>query len=87
MVTTLDKNDGGNIPAFPIYPRIEAGKTSQIHGAVGMTLRDYFAAKAMPMLAAEFYRQNKQLTGGTVADLVAPVAYGFADAMLKERAK
>lgn len=51
----------------------------------GMALRDYFAAKAMPMLAATFYSTGQQLTDGTVPDLVAPIAYEFADAMLKAR--
>lgn len=47
----------------------------------GMTLRDYFAAKAMQsMVAAEF--------AGTHAETYwAESAYKMADAMLKERAK
>jgi hypothetical protein len=52
-----------------------------------MTLRDHFAAEAMPMLATEFYSKNEQLKGGTVPELISKVAYEFADAMLKERAK
>ena len=51
------------------------------------TLRDEFAGLAMPMLAAEFYSQYKQLENGTVPDLISKLAYEFADAMLKERAK
>jgi hypothetical protein len=51
----------------------------------GMTLRDYFAAKAMPTLATQFYSLNQQLSKGTVPELVSEVAYQFADAMLKAR--
>jgi hypothetical protein len=50
-----------------------------------MTLRDEFAARAMPMLAAEFYSHKQVLQGGTVSDLVSKVAYEYADAMLKAR--
>ena len=33
--------------AFPVYPRIEGGKAWLRTDAEGMTLRDYFAAKAL----------------------------------------
>lgn len=45
----------------------------------GMTLRDYFAAKAM-LIAATFYD-----TSDEVADEAATWCYRFADAMLKAR--
>jgi len=48
-------------------------------------MRDYFAAKAMPVLAIQFYSLNQQLSEGTVAELVSKVAYEFADAMMKAR--
>jgi hypothetical protein len=50
----------------------------------GMTLRDYFAAKAMQGFAAQgaFARDN----GLTTADIVDD-AYDIADAMLKARTK
>ena len=59
-------NTGG--PAFPA------------HGYEGMTLRDYFAAKAMQGMMAD----------GQILQLVedkelAKAAYGLADAMLKAR--
>ena len=44
----------------------------------GMTLRDYFAAKAM---------QSLVLQGDTVIEDCAILAYEMADAMLKERDK
>ena len=64
-------NNGG--PAFP----------TKIGSVPGMTLRDYFAAKAMQgMLAAcrdqAMFSQEEEL---------AELAYGTADAMLKERDK
>ena len=44
----------------------------------GMTLRDYFAAKAMQSAAEEAW---------TTAEALAVWSYGIADAMLKERNK
>lgn len=49
----------------------------------GMSLRDYFAAKAMQALitSPQFYGHVKD------SDTCAELAYGQADAMLKERSK
>jgi hypothetical protein len=66
-------NDKTGGPAFPM-----AGNGVTRNDVYGMTLRDYFAAKAM-----------QQMAGGghtTWADLAAD-AYAIADAMLRERAK
>lgn len=60
------KNDGG--PAFPI------GSTPEEWGN-GMTLRDYFAAKAMQSYICDDY----------TPDAIAKAAYEMADAMLKAR--
>jgi hypothetical protein len=57
-------NTGG--PAFPYEPRYENG---------GMTLRDYFAAKAMTQL----------LPICSTNESAAQEAYKVADAMLKAR--
>lgn len=72
------KDDGGT--AFPSGNEIKLGGLMS-SGHSGMTLRDYFAAKAMQsMVAAEF--------AGTHAEKYwAESAYKMADAMLKERAK
>lgn len=61
--------DGG--PAFPV------SEEALMRNLPGMTLRDYFAAKAMQgmLAAAENYRTH-ELTG---------FAYQVADAMLKAR--
>jgi hypothetical protein len=62
-----------NIPAFPA-PAGVAHITEQ-----GMTLRDYFAAKAMTgLLTAE-------IVGEYSNEHVAEIAYLIADAMLKAR--
>jgi hypothetical protein len=62
--------DGG--PAFP--------RDHQHDGHNGMTLRDYFAAKAMPM-ARDVYCDGAPEGWLSVAKL----AYDMADAMLKAR--
>ena len=63
-----EKLDGG--PAFPVSaPGLKM---------IGMTLRDYFAAKAMQSAAEEAW---------TTAEALAVWSYGIADAMLKERNK
>ena len=62
-------------PAFPI-PITEAEHKQ------GMTLRDYFAAKALQGILAKGHEW-----GANEKHLVANVAYEFADAMLKERSK
>jgi hypothetical protein len=63
-----------NPPAFPCFDYIaQDGKENP----KGMTLRDYFAAKAMP----EIYQRVE--TGGF--ERVAKLCYEMADAMLKAR--
>ena len=59
-----------NPPAFPQY--IISNNGAYVDG--GMTLRDYFAAKAMQALVEKSY-----------FDTTARLAYEMADAMLKAR--
>jgi len=71
-----------NEPAFPFqinFPN-EAGKGIMYHE--GMTLRDYFAAKAMQGLITDqsIFLDNNEFE-------IAHDAYVLADAMLKERTK
>lgn len=66
-----ETNTGG--PAFPI----ERQTIAEQYGSVGMTLRDYFAAKAMQTLL----EQNKSVS----YSLLCAAAYDIADAMLKAR--
>ena len=50
-----------------------------IHGSYGMTLRDYFAAKAMQAMNTNPYWDEKDFYE------IARAAYQMAGAMLKER--
>ena len=65
-------NTGG--PAFPV------DETALVRNLQGMTLRDYFAAKALAGICAN--TDNRAYK--SQADF-AVVAYVLADAMLKER--
>jgi hypothetical protein len=68
-------NTGG--PAFPI----ERQTIAEQYGSVGMTLRDYFAAKAMQGLLELTPKDKQQWTNKIIAE----TAYGMADAMMKAR--
>lgn len=72
-----ERNNGG--PAFPIHPQANP------RGLVGMTLRDYFAAKAMQGWMATY--PGHQSWEHVDHEENAKLAYAAADAMLKERAK
>ena len=63
----MSKNDGG--PAFPL----KDPRTCDYHG---MSLRDYFAAKAMQAIRTEL---------SLSAAICAKQAYDLADAMLAEK--
>jgi hypothetical protein len=67
------KNNGG--PAFPSDYGLNFSEKQ------GMTLRDYFAAKAMQSLIT-FMLEN---LSADKAEDVPEIAYDFADAMLKAR--
>ncbi|AOI57410.1 hypothetical protein [Burkholderia diffusa] len=69
-------NDGG--PAFPEVP----GECNVYQGKPGMTLRDYFAAKA---LAGTLADSNVTLQAAQDADILAKGVYRIADAMLRAR--
>ncbi len=69
----MNKQDNGG-PAFPVQ---DASKW-QAHG---MTLRDYFAAKAMAAIVCLPTWPDSEL------DADAVLAYKMADAMLLERAR
>lgn len=73
-----DKDNGG--PAFP------SPEWSDAHGNIapqeyGMTLRDYFAAKAMQGFAAS----ESEESGHWIDETMAERAYAWADAMLEAR--
>jgi len=58
-------------PAFPCHPGVDNPMYD------GMTLRDYFAAKAMQSFIQDYVYDN--------SDVIAARAYTLADAMLKAR--
>jgi small ligand-binding sensory domain FIST len=71
----MSNRNGG--PAFPRASNRPYGD----HGYDGMTLRDYFAAKALQGMCAADGEFSQ------VAARLAEWAYEYADAMLAERAK
>ena len=83
---TTPINDGG-----PAYPTVDANRSLDC-GTYGMTLRDYFAAKAMNALIAqshdeicEWLDEVPEGTNGQTNNVLAKVSYELADAMLKAR--
>ena len=79
-------NKGG--PAFPQNTKIVAAAGQELHQGFigGMTLRDYFAAKAMAgMLADPDTARTVQKARRKMDEAVAELAYMYADAMLKAR--
>ena len=63
-----------NIPAFPVFPETGGGHAAAFKG---MTLRDYFAAKALQgLLTSEDI---------DVSYATAVLCYRMADAMMKAR--
>ena len=75
----MNKHDDGG-QAFPVQNGYEASTVQ------GMSLRDFFAAKAMPV---HMHALSNADTGGEANwhALIARLAYETADAMLKERSK
>lgn len=65
-----------DIPAFPVFPETGAGHASAFQG---MTLRDYFAAKAMQSM------NSRPDYDDVPAVVIAADAYTLADAMMKVR--
>lgn len=79
-------NDGG--PAFPVLRENDNPSMSLIMASPGMTLRDYFAAKAMQSLISESATATLSKESGKPLEfLVASMSYTLAEAMLSERNK
>lgn len=68
-----------NDPAFPVFPETGAGHAAAFQG---MTLRDYFAAKAMQGLMG---RAWEEISADELFSIWSNSAYAIADAMLKAR--
>ena len=67
------------INAFPTLRQIEHPHGSFVTNESGMTLRDYFAAKAMQGYT------SKKLIDGFDEDVIAEMSYKIADAMMEAR--
>jgi hypothetical protein len=81
---TTPQDDGG--PAFPHSAKPMTGEMTEW----GMTLRDYFAAAALPSMMASWERWNsiendRATSSQRLAKLVAVDCYEQADAMLAAR--
>jgi hypothetical protein len=70
-------NTGG--PAFPTTLYEHGGE------ADGMTLRDYFAAKALPVVITDWLNTGDIFQDPELAEVIARDCYIVADAMLKAR--
>lgn len=75
MTTPTDK------PAFPLHQRYDSTGTFLIAGANGMTLREYYAGKALTTINLEDFN------GSDWAEMVAKQCFQVADAMLAESQK
>jgi hypothetical protein len=77
-----DAKTGG--PAFPVQSVYIEDQATNSHG---MTLRDYFAAKAMAVILASQYEDGIYVgdLDNDSEDVCAISAYKMADAMLSER--
>lgn len=67
------------------FPCLFEGSTRS--DAPGMTLRDYFAAKAMQGWLASFGPEDRHPSNTGTLDMFASQAYAVADAMLEARSK
>lgn len=79
------KNDGG--PAFPNFREID--QHGLVHQNDGMSLRDWFAGRAMQALAPGTFEAacEEGQTAAKAAEVVADVAYRMADAMIAARGR
>ena len=77
-----DKHSPFNQPAFP---RVERQSDTPEFVYYGMSLRDYFAAKALVALLSRATEELLRQADPTVADWASREAYLMADAMLKAR--
>jgi hypothetical protein len=84
---SADKTGGPAFPALPITREING---EMLYQAEGITIRDYFAAKAINAILGqydfEFFVDDKmEKEGNTFALVIAKNAYEMADAMLEAR--
>lgn len=81
----MSKKTGG--PAFP-EPVARDCNGDRYQVAEGMTLRDYFAAAALPAVITAYIEENGRCIGTDhFPSNVPTLAYRMANAMLAERSK
>ena len=78
-----------NLPAFPLntpkwHESVSDAGFQDIDFTMGMTLRDYFAAKAMQGLMHNYHPCDFLEHNGWIED-ISMASYQLADAMLKAR--
>ena len=73
-----------DVPAFPI-PLSPGQSWNGMEPPDGMTLRDYFAAKAMQELARSFYANDDSDNFKVALRAMCNESYQWADAMIKAR--
>lgn len=87
----MSEHDGG--PAFPtsavsgISPGYGGASNGQFPGAIGMSLRDWFAGQALAGLIADGKCGAKAQTVTDAAQILAKAAYAVADEMITERVR
>jgi hypothetical protein len=83
----MSKDNGG--PAFPeTCTQYDSDHDPYVTSIGGMTLRDYFAAKAMQaIINAEIAAYYSGSTNAVKEDNISILAYKAADSMLAERSK
>ncbi|ENP0644215.1 hypothetical protein ACCH78_002181 [Enterobacter hormaechei] len=83
----MSNKTGGR--AFPCDSIVERDEVGHLHGfevsSGGMTLRDYFAAKAMQSALLAPKPENPVERMDIYAQSVAEISYEIADAMLRAR--
>jgi hypothetical protein len=74
----MSNTKNNNVRAFPLAMPCSPDE-------MGMTMRDYFAAKAMPIVMKQALSAITDEDSASVMELVPRLSYAMADAMLKAR--
>jgi hypothetical protein len=84
----MAEDNGG--AAFPIPDQRDAMGNGIVQGSDGMSLRDYFAAAALPAVietTSNGSHNSPHMSGRSIVQAIAMDAYDLADAMLSARKK
>lgn len=89
MVDIVNKDDGGSaFPNAPLYALQEEDGVYELlvdEQSSGMTLRDYFAAKAMQSLLSRLDIDEVPTTGSNQFTSICLISYFVATEMMKAR--